>query len=120
DQRPDLPDFATLLKKYDTNGDGRISEAEFPPDLYLFRRPGADPKIKGVNFPVKGVFKSVDRNQDGQLDEAEWQSVLAFRTMNVRDHGLIAIRPSGDGDVTSTHVLWQEKRSVPEVPSPLV
>jgi outer membrane protein assembly factor BamB len=120
DQRPSMPDFAALRKEYDKNGDGRISEAEFPADLYLFRRPEADPNIKGVNFSIKAFFRSLDRNQDGQLDEAEWQSVLTLMAMNVRDHGLLAIRPGGEGDVTATHVLWQEKRSVPEVPSPLV
>jgi outer membrane protein assembly factor BamB len=120
DQRPELPDFETLRKQHDKNGDGRISEAEFPDDLYLFRRPGADPRILGVNYPLKNSFNALDPNNDGQLEAAEWQRVLAFMTLNVRDHGLLAIRPGGEGDVTNTHILWQEKRGVPEVPSPLV
>lgn len=33
---------------------------------------------------------------------------------------MVAIKPGGRGDVTGTHLLWREKRSVPEVPSPVV
>jgi outer membrane protein assembly factor BamB len=32
----------------------------------------------------------------------------------------MAIRPGGQGDVTDSHVLWREGRSVPEVPMPLL
>jgi outer membrane protein assembly factor BamB len=38
----------------------------------------------------------------------------------VNEHGLLAIRPGGEGDVSGTHVRWRENRSVPEVPTPLV
>ena len=31
----------------------------------------------------------------------------------------MAIKPEGSGDITSTAVLWSERRSVPEVPSPM-
>jgi outer membrane protein assembly factor BamB len=120
DQRPNLPDFATLRKEHDKDGDGAISEAEFPEDVYILHRPGADPKIPGANLSVKASFKQIDRNQDGRLDEAEWQSAVGSMAFPSPDHGLLAIRPGGEGDVTATNVLWQEKRSVPEVPSPLV
>ena len=33
---------------------------------------------------------------------------------------LLAIRPDGAGDVTSTHVAWREKRQMPNTPSPLL
>ncbi len=35
------------------------------------------------------------------------------------EHGLTAIRPGGEGDVTSTRVLWKQSRGEPEVPAPL-
>jgi outer membrane protein assembly factor BamB len=34
-------------------------------------------------------------------------------------HGLFAVKPGGQGDVTRTHVLWREGKATPEVPSPL-
>ena len=33
---------------------------------------------------------------------------------------LLAIRPSGTGDVTDTHVAWTVRRRTPEIPSPLI
>ena len=33
---------------------------------------------------------------------------------------LLAIRPSGTGDVTDTHVAWSVHRRTPEIPSPLI
>ena len=33
---------------------------------------------------------------------------------------LLAIRPSGTGDVTDTHVIWSVRRGTPEIPSPLI
>ena len=37
----------------------------------------------------------------------------------VAEHGLLAVKLGGTGDVTATHVLWKENKSIPEVPSPL-
>ena len=37
-------------------------------------------------------------------------AVAVFMAMGgARDHGLMAIKPGGEGDVTATHVLWQER-----------
>jgi outer membrane protein assembly factor BamB len=33
---------------------------------------------------------------------------------------LLAIRPSGTGDVTDTHVAWSVRRRTPEIPAPLI
>ena len=33
---------------------------------------------------------------------------------------LLAIRPSGTGDVTDTHIAWSVRRRTPEIPSPLI
>jgi len=33
---------------------------------------------------------------------------------------LVAVRPSGAGDVTETHVAWTARRSTPSIPSPLI
>src|SRR4029077_2763842 len=35
------------------------------------------------------------------------------------NNGLMAIRPQGAGDLPPNVVIWKERRSVPEVPSPL-
>ncbi len=33
---------------------------------------------------------------------------------------LIAVRPDGEGDVTNTHIAWEQSKQVPNMPSPLV
>jgi outer membrane protein assembly factor BamB len=113
DQRAPMPEFSALLKKYDKNGDGFLSEQEFPADLKYTARPELDAIPNSQNFVA---FKNADRNKDGQLDASEWE---AFRTRvsgMTQDHGLLALKPDG----STARVLWRENTSVPEVPSPLL
>ena len=44
---------------------------------------------------------------------------LVYLTTGVAKR-LLAIRPSGTGDVTDTHVAWSARRRTPEIPSPLI
>ncbi len=118
DQRVPLPDFAALLKRSDSDGDGQISESEFPADVAVARRPDA-PDVPGATIFVKSFFKGIDPNKDGLLQEKEWEGLRASLASFYIDHGLIAFRPGGEGDVTA-QVSWREKTAVPEVPSPLV
>lgn len=113
DQRPSLPDFATLLKWYDNNGDGAISEAEFPEDLRYTARPELENIPHSQNYVA---FKNVDRNKDGLLQETEWETFRTRIATTAKDHGLLAIRPDG----ASAAVIWRENIAIPEVPSPLL
>ena len=113
DQRSSLPDWASLLKLYDKNGDGAISDAEFPSKLKFTTRPELDAVPNSQNYVA---FRNIDRNRDGVLQESEWSEFRARITSTTEDHGLLAIRPQGD---TAT-VLWRENSSIPEVPSPLL
>jgi outer membrane protein assembly factor BamB len=109
DQRPALPDFAALLKKYDKDGDGSISQAEFPDDLKFTARPGLETIPNSQNFVA---FRTVDRNKNGQIDETEWEAFRNRVGTMATDHGLLAIRGG--------QVIWRENNSIPEVPSPLL
>ncbi len=118
DLRVKLPDFQTLVKQYDKNSDMRISKREFPDDLMLARRPEIG-NVEGGQVYLKPFFQIVDANKDDSIDETEWKGALALLSALSREHGLVAIKPGGEGNVTTTHILWQETRNVPEVPSPL-
>src|SRR5262249_5992263 len=61
------------------------------------------------------MFWLFDKNNDGHIDRQEWQSMQTTPFTN----SLLAIRPGGQKDISQTHVAWQVKRGVPEVPSPL-
>jgi outer membrane protein assembly factor BamB len=117
DQLPDLPDFATLLK-YDKNGNGTLSQDEIPPSLYVFSRPDT-PDVPGATYSVKAAFARFDTNKDGELQKEEWEAGLKYIAQLHADHGLLAVRPGGNGDVTATNVIWTEKTSIPEVPTPI-
>ncbi|MGA3188692.1 MAG: PQQ-binding-like beta-propeller repeat protein [Bryobacteraceae bacterium] len=113
DQRPPLPDFAALLKLYDKNGDGAISDAEFPDQLLFTARPGLETIPNSQNYVA---FNSVDRNKDGKIDAAEWETFRNRVSAMATDHGLLAIRADGEKPA----LLWRENTSIPEVPSPLL
>jgi outer membrane protein assembly factor BamB len=119
DQFVPIPDFAELLEKYDKDGDGQISEAEFPADLAVISRPDS-PNVQGATILAKPFFASMlDRNKDGKIQKSEWDGFLTFIKSFKADHGLVAIKPSGEGDVTAS-IVWTEKTAIPEVPSPLL
>jgi outer membrane protein assembly factor BamB len=109
DQRPALPDYAALVKLYDKNGDGAISEAEFPDKLLYTARPGLETIPNSQNYVA---FRSVDRNRNGVIEEAEWEAFRNRVGTMATDHGLLAIRAG--------QVIWRENNSIPEVPSPLL
>ncbi len=113
DQRSVLPDYAALLKQYDTDGDGKINEAEFPANLKYTARPELDSLPNSQNYVA---FRSLDRNRDGILQESEWEAFRTRIATTTRDHGLLAIRPTGNTAV----IEWRENHSIPEVPSPLL
>lgn len=118
DQVVPLPDFAALVARYDKNGDGKISESEFPADLAVMRRPDV-PNIDGAGMYVKKIFRNIDQNHDGALQKREWETFRAAMIAKKSEHGLLAIKPSGEGDVTAK-VVWRENTAIPEVPSPLL
>lgn len=116
-----LPPYADALAKYDADKDGKLSANEAPPnDLYFRRRAGMPDNIPGAHFTIKLFFRFIDQNQDGFVSETEYNGVSGFfgRGGAGPAHGLLAIRPSGEGDQTSA-LAWSEPRSVPEVSAPL-
>lgn len=92
------PDFATFLALYDRNKDGKIEEQEMPADY-------------------AGTFMVYDKNGDGFVTADEWEHDYKLGLKS--DYGLMAVRPGETGDVTATHVVWKQKKGVPQVPSPL-
>jgi outer membrane protein assembly factor BamB len=118
EDRVRLPEFDQMLARCDANRDGRIDKRELPPDLLIVRRSESG-DIPGAKIRLADVFPFFDADADEQYERAEWDKAVAF-SLHGRDHGLLAIRPGGRGDVTKSHVAWRESRGVSEVPSPLV
>jgi outer membrane protein assembly factor BamB len=120
DQLPPLPSFAELLAKNDKDGDGAVSYMEFPVDLPVAARPGLDPVSSGAVMLKRFIDKIDPSKDDGKITAEDWEKIGTMVKSFMQEHGIIAIAPGGSGDVTATHVRWKEKKSVPEVPSPVV
>jgi outer membrane protein assembly factor BamB len=95
----EVPAFDEMLKLHDKNKNGTLEADEIP------------------EGPFKSRFGQFDRDKDGHLTRAEWdkQRELFGSAVN----RLVAIKPGGSGDVTKTHVLWEQSKQLPYVPSPL-
>ena len=95
-----LPAFALFTPGMDKDGDGKISREEIP-------------KV----FIEQGMFSGIDRDQDGFLTAEEWNDTVAF--LNQADYGLFALKPPGEGTLTTNQVAWKHKKGVASVSSPL-
>ena len=118
EDRVRLPGFDQILPRCDANRDGKIGKGELPAGLLIVRRTESG-DILGAEIRLADVFAFFDADGDERYERAEWNQAVAFSQQG-REHGLLAIRPGGRGDVTASHVAWRESRSVAEVPSPLV
>ena len=95
-----LDPWKTALGKWDQNGDGKLSKGEITDRNVLER------------------YNRMDLDETRALDQTEWERQAdLFRRA---DNAVLAIKPSGRGDLTDKAVVWKYRRGVPYVPSPLV
>ena len=89
------------LEKRDENGDGFISKEEWK-----------DPMLQMAWFVI-------DLDDDGMFGPEDWAYIQATYTEN---GGLYAIDLGGRGDVTETHVVWEntERRGLSDTVTPVV
>jgi outer membrane protein assembly factor BamB len=98
--------FAEGLSRYDRNHDGVIAKEEITGDGPMDRM-----------LAPKSGFDAFDLDRNGRLDAKEWE---VFRMMMAAENGLLAIKPGGRGDMTSSAIRWRYQRPVPQVPSTLL
>ena len=91
--------FDDVVKERDANQDGSLDLAEAP------------------DGPVKERFTQIDRDKDGQITRAEYESMrIVFESAR---NVVVAVKPGGQGDITDTHVLWRYNKHIPYCPSPV-
>src|SRR5258706_128484 len=74
-----LQPFSEALQKYDIDKDGKLSAAEAPAnDLFFLKRVGVPDNVPGAHFNIKLFFRAIDSNQDGFVDETEYNAVSQF------------------------------------------
>jgi outer membrane protein assembly factor BamB len=99
-QQEEIPSFRETLAKLDGNKDGKLSKDEIP-----------DPRVKGR------FEEYLDLDDTGFLEERDW---VQFQERRLGENALRAYRLGGRGDVTESHFLWKQGKSLPNVPSPLL
>jgi outer membrane protein assembly factor BamB len=97
-QHPKLPSYADWRAAQDQDKDGRVTKAE------------ADPTSKDY-------FDFIDLDHDGSVSESEWRMNEA---MMAAENGLLAFKSDGKGDVTRSGLLWSYRRSIPQLPTPVL
>jgi len=112
---------------FDRNGDGRIGRDEITREFTLPFRPELPPGHPGFGRPLakdperriqqqNGLFDSRDTNKDGFWTKEEFTADMC---VGMGHPNLAAIRPGGRGDITESHVAWNLRRGIPEIPSPV-
>ena len=91
------PTWEEALARYDANHDGKLTPTEV---MREFRN-----------------FGEYDLDRDQTMNEREWNF---YRARKASQNIFVAIRAGGRGDVTDKRVLWRYRKSLPNVPSPLL
>jgi outer membrane protein assembly factor BamB len=99
EERFALPTFAELMASQDANKNGLFDPDEVP------------------EGPLNTRFAQFDRDKDDHVTRDEYETMRQI--FDTAENALLAIKPGGRGDITATHVLWQQKKFLPYIPSPL-
>jgi len=102
--RISMENWGEAEKKYDKDADAKITREELPKE--------------GEGNEVLMRFYRVDLDQDGGLNQEEWEKYAQI--FEKAQNRVLAIRPGGSGNVTETHVEWHHGNKIPFVSSPVV
>jgi outer membrane protein assembly factor BamB len=100
-ERISMEKFSEALTKYDTDQNQVIGKDELP-----------------LDSPVMDRFFRIDLNQDGNLDEQEWNrhAIVFEKAQNLA----VAFEPGTSGSLSPNYVRWTYTRGLPTVPSSVV
>jgi outer membrane protein assembly factor BamB len=98
--RINLDPWKTALEKWDKNNDGKLAKAEIDDRNVLER------------------YNRMDLDNDALLNQSEWERhAEIFRRA---ENAVLAIKPTGRGDLTEKAVAWKYRRGTPYVATPIV
>jgi len=99
-KRLELDAWPAALAKWDHNHDGKLARSEIDDREVLER------------------FNRMDLDQDGMLNQQEWERHAAF--FHRAQNAVLALKPSGRGELVENAVVWKHNRGVPYVATPLL
>ncbi len=97
-QQENVPDFAEILKQWDSNHDGILQKDEI------------------LNPKLKKDWRQMDLDNDGSVNERDWKM---YQSRRKAVNAVVAAKLGGKGDMTEKNILWRYYKSLPNVPSPL-
>jgi outer membrane protein assembly factor BamB len=94
--------WTAALEKWDKNSDGKLAKSEIDDREVLDR------------------FFRMDLDQNGLLDQAEWEMQAAVFTR--AQNAMLAIKPrvGGSGELPQSSIAWKHGRGVPYVATPVL
>ena len=113
----DIPRWDTLVERYDGNKDAMLAVTEMPREEGVHLRKEVPKDTPGNFVSWRGTMGMADGNKDGVVTKEEWDAFVAFLHSN--EDNVLAIRPGGSGDSSSSRVAWTASRGISEIPSPL-
>ncbi|MGB0579563.1 MAG: PQQ-binding-like beta-propeller repeat protein [Limisphaerales bacterium] len=127
EEKVDPLPFWEAVKPFDKNGDGRVGRDEITKNFTIPFRPELPIGHPGFGMPLPkdpkqrlkrqhGLFGWRDKNRDGFWTKEEFISDMMVGRGRPN---LTAVRPGGRGDITESHVDWNLRTGIPEIPSPL-
>jgi len=99
-KRVSLVPWNDALTKWDRNHDGKLAKAEIDDREVLDR------------------FFRMDLNQDGVLNQQEWERHAAV--FQRAQNAVLAIKPNSGGELPDSAVVWKHGRGVPYVATPVL
>lgn len=93
--------FAEFLANRDANKNGTIARNELP-----------------AESPVLERFFRIDTDQNGELDEPEWNRHR--QVFDMAQNVALAVQLGSEGDLTESRIRWIARRGLPTVPSSVV
>jgi outer membrane protein assembly factor BamB len=92
--------WAAAVAKWDKNSDGKLAKSEIDDREVLER------------------FFRMDLNQDGLLDQQEWERHAAVFTK--AQNAVLAVKPKERGELPESAITWKHGRGVPYVSTPVL
>lgn len=94
-----IPSFDEMLAKNDANKNGTLEKEEVTEE------------------PLKSRFSMLDRDKDTHVTREEYDFLR--RVFDKAINRIIAIKPGGQGEISESHVMWEQRKYLSVVPSPL-
>jgi outer membrane protein assembly factor BamB len=130
EENPDLEPLWKAMLYFDANQDQKISTNEITEHFTFPLRPEVPPTHPGFGVPVpsdpqkraerqRSIFNNIDKDRDGLWTREEFIANLGPRPFKPWLAAIRAPESNITGDITDTHIAWELRRSIPELPSPI-